>query len=343
MKTNTLYAAALLLFTVGTVSAQQGDKPCQADTEKFCKDVNPGEGRIIACLKEHQAELSADCKIKDLGAGEKSEAKEGGKAGGGNAIGEACKTDFEKFCKDAGHEKMGCMKEHEKDLSEGCKTQLDKARESFMKQHPCAAETQKLCPGLKPGDGKFAACLKEHEKDFSDTCKADFAKRKEEMAKNHPCMADMEKFCKGIKPGDGKLMECMKAHETEFSEGCKAETAKRKDEMQKKNPCAADMEKFCKDVKPGEGRRIACMKAHEAELSDACKARQAEDKDRMGKGGEGSRGWMGRGKPGDKPGDKPEPGAANGSSGLTGALHPAARRRPRLDAAAAPQRKARKD
>jgi hypothetical protein len=34
---------------------------CNADIEKFCKDVQPGQGRIITYLKQHQAELSADC------------------------------------------------------------------------------------------------------------------------------------------------------------------------------------------------------------------------------------------------------------------------------------------
>lgn len=35
---------------------------CKADRKKFCKDVKPGEMRIINCLKEHEAELSAGCK-----------------------------------------------------------------------------------------------------------------------------------------------------------------------------------------------------------------------------------------------------------------------------------------
>ena len=159
MKTSLLSAAVVMLFAAGAARAQEGARPCQADTEKFCKDVKPGEGRIIACLKAHEAELSADCKIKDMEF--KGKPGEGGKgeARGMGPMGEACKADFEKFCKDAGHEKMGCMKEHEKDLSEGCKTDMAKGKEEFMKQHPCAAETQKLCPGMKPGDGKFAACL----------------------------------------------------------------------------------------------------------------------------------------------------------------------------------------
>jgi len=42
---------------------RRGDfiKACNPDAEKFCKDVKPGKGQIIRCLKQHQAELSADC------------------------------------------------------------------------------------------------------------------------------------------------------------------------------------------------------------------------------------------------------------------------------------------
>ena len=310
MKTTLLSAAVFMLFAAGAARAEEGARPCKADIEKFCKDVKPGEGRIIDCLKAHEAELSADCKAKGAElkggpGGKKGEGK--GEGRGMGPMGGACKADFEKFCKDAGREKMGCMKEHEKDLSEGCKTQMAKMKDEFIKKNPCFAETQKLCPGMKPGDGKFGPCMDEHEKDLSDTCKADFAKRKGEMVKNHPCMADMEKFCKDMKPGDGKLMDCMKTHEADLSAGCKAETAKRKEGMRKNNPCAADMEKFCKDVKPGEGRIIACLKTHEAELSDTCKARQAGGMGRLGKGGEGRRGGMGRGNSGDMPGDKPAP------------------------------------
>ncbi len=35
---------------------------CQPDAKKFCPDAKPGEGRIAACLKEHAAELSSECK-----------------------------------------------------------------------------------------------------------------------------------------------------------------------------------------------------------------------------------------------------------------------------------------
>lgn len=44
------------------VAAEKGASACRIDVERFCKEVKPGEGRILACLKAHEAELSASCK-----------------------------------------------------------------------------------------------------------------------------------------------------------------------------------------------------------------------------------------------------------------------------------------
>jgi hypothetical protein len=38
-----------------------GRKACHQDVKKFCGDVQPGEGRIIQCLKQHTQELSPAC------------------------------------------------------------------------------------------------------------------------------------------------------------------------------------------------------------------------------------------------------------------------------------------
>ena len=36
-------------------------RPCRADLEKFCSGVQPGGGRIVGCLKAHEAEVSPAC------------------------------------------------------------------------------------------------------------------------------------------------------------------------------------------------------------------------------------------------------------------------------------------
>jgi len=36
-------------------------KACGGDTKRFCKGIPPGQGRILACLKSKEAELSPTC------------------------------------------------------------------------------------------------------------------------------------------------------------------------------------------------------------------------------------------------------------------------------------------
>lgn len=42
--------------------SRETKKACKADYKKLCKDVKPGEGRILKCLKENEAQLSEGCK-----------------------------------------------------------------------------------------------------------------------------------------------------------------------------------------------------------------------------------------------------------------------------------------
>ena len=45
-------------------------RECQADIEKHCASVAPGQGRILDCMKKHSSELSSRCNsaIGDVGA-----------------------------------------------------------------------------------------------------------------------------------------------------------------------------------------------------------------------------------------------------------------------------------
>ena len=36
-------------------------KACKADSEKYCKGIRPGEGRILSCLKGRESDLSPAC------------------------------------------------------------------------------------------------------------------------------------------------------------------------------------------------------------------------------------------------------------------------------------------
>ena len=63
------FAIASALSLAAFVCAQSGAlaqqaaamKYCKADVARLCPGVQMGEGRIIACLKEHKEEVSIGC------------------------------------------------------------------------------------------------------------------------------------------------------------------------------------------------------------------------------------------------------------------------------------------
>jgi hypothetical protein len=60
--------AVLWLLSAGAVLAADptaSPSPraaCKSDVDKLCPGIQPGGGRIIACLKQNQAQVSAACK-----------------------------------------------------------------------------------------------------------------------------------------------------------------------------------------------------------------------------------------------------------------------------------------
>ena len=39
-------------------------KACKGDSDKFCKGIPPGGGRVLSCLKGREADLAPDCKAQ---------------------------------------------------------------------------------------------------------------------------------------------------------------------------------------------------------------------------------------------------------------------------------------
>jgi hypothetical protein len=56
---------------------------CTGDAQQFCANVQPGGGRVIACLKEHKDELSDQCKQAAARAAQLSGDNAPGSAAGG--------------------------------------------------------------------------------------------------------------------------------------------------------------------------------------------------------------------------------------------------------------------
>lgn len=113
----TVLACLLGLMLSSGASAQEA-RPCAEDAKKLCKGVEPGEGRIVRCMKEHESELSPAC--RDNVAKFKERARE---------IAEACKEDVQKNCKNVkrgGGRIVQCLKQHVDALSPECKENLSR-------------------------------------------------------------------------------------------------------------------------------------------------------------------------------------------------------------------------
>jgi chromosome segregation ATPase len=135
--------------------------PCMDDARKLCQGIQPGQGRIAACLESHEAELSAACKAKRAEFREEVE---------------ACQADVQRLCPQTkpGPERSACMREHKDQVSAECRELFAKVKEGRAEareaMQACRADAQKLCKDVKPGRGRIVECLKQHDQDISPAC-----------------------------------------------------------------------------------------------------------------------------------------------------------------------------
>jgi hypothetical protein len=101
-------------------SMQKLKASCQADVDKLCSDVTPGEGRIGACLNSKEDQLSADCKTAWVDAKTRiSQKMDQAQVN----FRKNCGPDVQKFCANvpAGRGRLlDCLGDHETDLSGSC-------------------------------------------------------------------------------------------------------------------------------------------------------------------------------------------------------------------------------
>jgi hypothetical protein len=64
MKSIMAIATVVLLSAPVAMAQQRSAGVCVADIKAKCAGVEPGEGRIIACVKTHAAEFSEPCKAR---------------------------------------------------------------------------------------------------------------------------------------------------------------------------------------------------------------------------------------------------------------------------------------
>ena len=110
-------ASVLLMAPVGAMA--QGTalrQACGPEIQQHCAGVQPGEGRLRACVKENFAAFSEPCKQAMLSS---------------VAVVRACKADVQRTCpgvQPGGGRIQACMKDHFAEYSEPCKQAIVTAK-----------------------------------------------------------------------------------------------------------------------------------------------------------------------------------------------------------------------
>jgi len=99
------------------------EQACKGDLDQYCKNVPHGQGKVVACLREHEAALAGSCKEQLSKIDERHKQMHAHMQG----IGEACKGDVGQFCQGVqpgGGRLAQCLKTNQAKLSEPCKSAL---------------------------------------------------------------------------------------------------------------------------------------------------------------------------------------------------------------------------
>ena len=103
------------LLPSGSAAVAQTGEPSASDIKTFCAGVQPGEGRIKACIKSHLTELSPTCQDTVLTAA---------------VTGKVCKSDIAKLCAGIVPGTGGiraCIKSHMPEVSDPCRDAMSRA------------------------------------------------------------------------------------------------------------------------------------------------------------------------------------------------------------------------
>ena len=131
MRSLTALAVGLMIVVASSAApakekqsiADQVKEGCKAELEGFCKDVTPGEGRLLACFYAFENKLSSRCEYALYDASVQLERAVAAFQHGVNE----CHADLQKHCKDVepGEGRiMDCMQKHKDKLSKRCRQGL---------------------------------------------------------------------------------------------------------------------------------------------------------------------------------------------------------------------------
>jgi hypothetical protein len=121
-------ALAILPLLVTAATAQEGvietvANGCKVELEKYCAQVTPGEGRVLACLYAYGDKLSAKCEFALYDAAVQLERA----VAALTYVANECDEDLEKYCGAIAPGEgrlLDCLEKYDKQVSKRCKNAI---------------------------------------------------------------------------------------------------------------------------------------------------------------------------------------------------------------------------
>jgi hypothetical protein len=157
--------ARIMLAALMTLGVARAQDACKADVEKLCAGIPQGGGRIAACLKANEAQVSPACKQQVQAVAKKV-----------REVGDACRADVEKFCAEVplGHgATLKCLASNGANLTAPCQQVVQRVQEKAADfKKACGDDVAKFCKGIPQGRGRILACLKSKQAELAPACQS---------------------------------------------------------------------------------------------------------------------------------------------------------------------------
>jgi hypothetical protein len=126
---------------------------CTADAARLCPGVEPGAGRVLACLRGRKTELSPSCKLAVEPTGQ-AQAE----------LAQACKSPAERLC--PGASGFAAL------VPPACQDAMWVAQEKYDQfRSICAGDLDRWCKEVPTGEGRLIACLRSRASRLAPLCR----------------------------------------------------------------------------------------------------------------------------------------------------------------------------
>eukprot|EP00884_Botryococcus_braunii_P009912 jgi/Botrbrau1/18922/Bobra.177_2s0076.1 len=189
---------------------------CRSDVDRWCKNVPPGEGRVIECLRDHRADLEEECRKEEL----KLAIVQSRDVRLRPKLHKACSEEIAIFCKDVRPGKgrvFKCLQESiaKPDFGQNCAQEVEKRATRMQEDYrldygiatKCESDVNNICASEKSkahGNATVLKCLVAKYKEIADEqCMQELSRAvrmalwdfKKGAALTGVCDVDVDKVC----------------------------------------------------------------------------------------------------------------------------------------------------